>query len=50
LVCKPSEFTSVTANLLCQVINDAGVPPGVVNMVFGSGINTGNTLVSYTFY
>jgi acyl-CoA reductase-like NAD-dependent aldehyde dehydrogenase len=31
-VCKPSEITSMTAYMLCQVLNDAGVPKGVVNM------------------
>ena len=29
VVCKPSEFTSVTAYMLCQLCNDCGLPPGV---------------------
>ncbi|KAI8815212.1 aldehyde dehydrogenase domain-containing protein [Cladochytrium replicatum] len=44
-VCKPSEFTSNTAYLLCSVLRDAGVPKGVVNMVFGVGPKAGNALV-----
>lgn len=46
-VCKPSEFTSVTAAMLCDVLNDAGVPPGVVNMVFGTGGKTGASLSAH---
>jgi aminomuconate-semialdehyde/2-hydroxymuconate-6-semialdehyde dehydrogenase len=46
-VCKPSEFTSWTAYMLCKVIVEAGVPPGVVNMVFGNGSNAGSPLVSH---
>ncbi|KAJ1534921.1 Aldehyde dehydrogenase 8 member A1, partial [Nowakowskiella sp. JEL0078] len=44
-VCKPSEFTSLTGYMLCSVIKQAGVPPGVVNMVFGTGNVAGNALV-----
>lgn len=46
VVCKPSEFTSLTASMLCDVLNEAGFPPGVVNMVFGTGPKVGGTLVS----
>ncbi|RKO86923.1 aldehyde dehydrogenase domain-containing protein [Blyttiomyces helicus] len=42
-VCKPSEFTSVTAWMLCSILNEAGV----VNMVFGTGPNAGAPLVSH---
>jgi acyl-CoA reductase-like NAD-dependent aldehyde dehydrogenase len=45
VVCKPSELSSVTAWMLCQVLNEAGVPPGVVNMVFGLGASAGHALV-----
>eukprot|EP00013_Stygamoeba_regulata_P003025 CAMPEP_0177634674 /NCGR_PEP_ID=MMETSP0447-20121125/3493_1 /TAXON_ID=0 /ORGANISM="Stygamoeba regulata, Strain BSH-02190019" /LENGTH=495 /DNA_ID=CAMNT_0019136409 /DNA_START=47 /DNA_END=1534 /DNA_ORIENTATION=+ len=46
-VCKPSEMTSVTAYMLCEVLNEAGVPPGVVNMVFGLGPEVGQALVDH---
>ncbi|KAL1915172.1 uncharacterized protein VTP21DRAFT_7653 [Calcarisporiella thermophila] len=46
-VCKPSEFTSVTANMLCSVMKDAGLPDGVCNMVFGTGPQAGAALVEH---
>lgn len=45
-VCKPSEFTSLTAFLLCDVMDKVGLPKGVVNMVFGTGPNVGAVLAS----
>jgi len=47
VVCKPSEMTSLTAFMFCRVLSDAGVPPGVVNMVFGTGPRAGQALVSH---
>lgn len=47
VVCKPSEFTSKTAFLLCDLLNEAGVPKGVVNMVFGKGDPAGSYLVKH---
>lgn len=44
-VCKPSEFTSMTAQLLCEVLLDIGFPKGVVNVVFGLGAKAGEALV-----
>jgi acyl-CoA reductase-like NAD-dependent aldehyde dehydrogenase len=46
-VCKPSEFTSITAFLLCDVMKKAGLPDGVVNMVFGTGLNAGSPLINH---
>ncbi|PVV02363.1 hypothetical protein BB560_003180 [Smittium megazygosporum] len=46
-VCKPSEFTSVTAMMLTKLIKQAGIPDGVVNMVFGLGATAGNALVTH---
>jgi len=37
IVVKPSEETPMTATLLGAVMNDAGVPPGVYNVVNGFG-------------
>lgn len=37
VVVKPSEETPTTAALLGEVMNDAGVPPGVYNVVHGFG-------------
>jgi len=44
-ICKPSEFTSLTAHLLCDAFLKAGLPEGVVNIVFGYGHRIGNELV-----
>jgi len=47
VVCKPSELTPLTAFMLCDVLNQAGIPPGVVNMVFGTGPKAGQALVEH---
>jgi len=46
-VCKPSEFTSATAWMLCSIIKEAGIPDGVVNMVFGLGGKAGARIVEH---
>lgn len=46
-VAKPSEVTPMTASLLGEVLNEAGLPPGVVNIVFGLGEKAGATLVEH---
>ena len=47
VVCKPSEMTSVTAWMLCSLMVEAGLPPGVVNMVFGYGGTVGEAIVTH---
>ncbi|RVE56019.1 hypothetical protein OJAV_G00231930 [Oryzias javanicus] len=47
VVAKPSEMTSVTAWMLCKLMQRAGVPPGVVNIVFGTGPKAGDALVGH---
>lgn len=44
VVLKPSELSPFSAQLLAQIIHDAGVPPGVFNMVFGLGEVVGTAL------
>ncbi|KAF5642284.1 NAD-dependent aldehyde dehydrogenase [Fusarium tjaetaba] len=44
-VAKPSEFTSMSAFLLCEIFRLAEIPPGVINIVFGDGATTGSRLV-----
>jgi len=46
-VCKPSELTSVTASMLCQIFIEVGLPKGVVNIVFGTGPSVGEPLVKH---
>ncbi|MGO9078881.1 MAG: aldehyde dehydrogenase family protein [Streptosporangiaceae bacterium] len=45
-VLKPAETTPLTALLLAQVCQQAGLPPGVVNVLTGPG-ETGAALVSH---
>lgn len=46
-ICKPSEVTSMTAYLLAQVLEEIKFPPGVCNIVFGTGAKLGDTLTSH---
>jgi aldehyde dehydrogenase (NAD+) len=46
VVLKPAETTPLTALLLAQVIQEADLPPGVVNIVTGAGA-TGAALVEH---
>ncbi len=47
VVCKPSEMTPLTADLLMKTIDEIGLPKGVVNLVHGDGIGAGSPLVSH---
>jgi len=47
VVCKPSELTPLTADLLMRVIDDINLPPGVVNLIHGDGEIAGSSLVSH---
>jgi aldehyde dehydrogenase (NAD+) len=46
VVLKPAETTPLTALLLAEVIDEAGFPPGVVNVVTGAGA-TGAALAGH---
>ncbi len=46
VVIKPAETTSVTALKFAELIRDAGLPPGVVNIVTGFG-ETGGAIVKH---
>jgi phenylacetaldehyde dehydrogenase len=47
LVLKPAEQTSVTALRLADLINEAGFPAGVVNIITGNGHTAGDRLVRH---
>jgi aminomuconate-semialdehyde/2-hydroxymuconate-6-semialdehyde dehydrogenase len=46
-VAKPSELTPLTADRLAALIAEAGIPPGVVNIVHGPGGTAGRALTSH---
>lgn len=46
VVAKPSEETPSSAALLAQVMHDAGVPPGVFNLVHGFGPGSAGELLT----
>ncbi len=46
VVLKPAETTSITAMHLAQIFDEAGLPPGVVNIITGAG-ETGRALVEH---
>jgi phenylacetaldehyde dehydrogenase len=46
-VLKPAEQTPLSALWLVRLLHDAGVPPGVVNLVQGAGEVTGQALISH---
>jgi len=46
VVVKPSEETPQTATLLGEVMNEAGIPPGVYNVVHGYGPDSAGELLT----
>jgi len=46
VVLKPAETTSLTALKLAEIIQEAGLPPGVVNIITGAGA-TGAAIVNH---
>lgn len=47
VVAKPSEITPMTAFLLSELCIEAGLPPGVLNIVHGYGHKVGSAIVSH---
>ncbi|MEM6391423.1 MAG: aldehyde dehydrogenase family protein [Planctomycetota bacterium] len=45
MILKPHDVTPVTASEFCRLVDEAGLPPGVCNMVTGSVAEVGSTLV-----
>ncbi len=46
LVLKPATSTPLTAVKLCQILQEAGLPAGAINLVVGSGGTVGEWLVT----
>ncbi len=47
IVCKPSEFTSVSLYELAKLVVEAGFPPGVINVISGFGKEVGEPLICH---
>lgn len=47
MVLKPAEQTPLTAIRFAELLNEAGVPPGVINIVSGYGETVGAALVEH---
>lgn len=46
-VCKPSEVTPMTAMLLGEILREAGLPKGVINILHGRGDDAGGAIVTH---
>ncbi len=46
-VLKPSEYSPLSAILLAEILHEAGVPKGVVNLVNGDGLVVGHAISSH---
>ena len=47
VVFKPASLTPLTAALLVEIFHEAGLPPGVLNLVYGGGREVGDTIVKH---
>jgi 5-carboxymethyl-2-hydroxymuconic-semialdehyde dehydrogenase len=47
VVHKPAEFSPITARLLAEIAREAGLPPGVLNLVNGMGEGAGKALTEH---
>lgn len=47
VVWKPSEVSPLSADILMEILHDAGVPAGVVNMVHGDGPTVGAAIAAH---
>lgn len=47
VIAKPSEVTPVTAFLLSKICKEAGLPDGVLNILYGTGATVGEAIVSH---
>ncbi|MEM7075092.1 MAG: aldehyde dehydrogenase family protein [Pseudomonadota bacterium] len=47
IVLKPSEYSPLTSVMLAEVIDEAGCPPGVFNMINGDGPGVGEAISTH---
>ncbi|UPK44953.1 aldehyde dehydrogenase family protein [Paenibacillus pabuli] len=48
VVWKPAELASLTATRLAELFEEAGLPPGVINLVIGKGSQIGKAMLEQT--
>ena len=49
VVLKPSEIAPLSARLLAEMIDEAGYPPGVFNLINGDGPTVGHAITSHPY-
>ena len=47
VVFKPASLTPLTAAIIVEIFEECGIPPGVLNLVFGGGREVGDTIVKH---
>ncbi len=47
VVLKPATYTPLTSLMLCQLLEEAGLPPGYLNVVVGGGRTVGEALLRH---
>ena len=48
MILKPSEYSPLSALLLAEIIDEAGCPPGVFNLVNGDGVGVGEAMSTHS--
>ena len=47
VVFKPASLTPLTATLIVEIFEECGLPPGVLNLIYGGGREVGDTVVKH---
>lgn len=47
VVFKPASLTPLTAALIVEIFDESGLPPGVLNLIYGGGREVGDTVVKH---
>jgi aldehyde dehydrogenase (NAD+) len=47
IVFKPASLTPLTAAIIVEIFEECGLPPGVLNLVYGGGREVGDTIVKH---
>lgn len=47
MILKPSEIAPINAYILAEIMHEAGVPPGVFNLINGDGLGVGTSIAAH---